>query len=586
MALPAPGSAIMQRMARGDSRRNTDALAEKMEEMKGVLNRLLFKVSTNTKDSADHLAKIKGQAMKIRKGMGDLEAAAELQLDELVAIKEGLPGFEGGDDDGPGGEGPGDKPDGEKVDDESLLKEIKENTKVTADKVGELLDAVKEGQEDVLVSPGQPTDTGPGGGQPAAQPEGKEENDIKKGFNKLIGGYIGIIAGLFLGWIKALGVVLKGIVKVFTGFGKFFKGVFSGKAAGALTKVFKAIGNFMKMLGSIFGRIFGFLKPIVQVAGSVASTIAKIFAPLLVLFGIFEGIKGAIEGFLNTEGSILDKIIGGLMGAIGGVFDFLVSAPLNLLKNIVAWIGGMLGFDNFKEKLDGFEFSFEGLMNAIGSALEGIKNWFLSGLSKIGIPPFEFTIPIVGTKVKFDGFFPFAGLAPKPKQEEPPEDTVSDDVDAVQERRSGAEKIANEAEKVANVDPSELVKVPNPGISGLGDEVIVSKEPNKDGKYTVKTPDGFIMVEDKEGTIASVIKEGGAELSQQQQAEIGTASAITAATGALSDVIMQNNQSSPSMTSSSVVRSDNSVKSNQSTSIFYGDQGNSLGSRAGTMLPS
>jgi hypothetical protein len=293
MALPARGSATMARMARGDASRNTDALAEKMEEMKGVLNRLLFKVSTNTKDSADHLAKIKGQAMKIHKSMGDLEAAAELQLDELVAIKEGLPGYEGGGEGGDEpGEGPGDDPDGEKVDPE-LLKQIEVNTNTTATRVGELIDLINEGKEDVLVSPGQPTDTGTGGGdQPGGKPEGKDQNDIKKGFNALIGGYIGIIAGLFMGWVKALGTVLKGIVKVFSGFGKFFKGVFSGKAAGKLTKVFKAIGNFMKMLGSVFGRIFGFLKPIVNIATKVAAVVSRIFAPILLLFGAFEGIKG------------------------------------------------------------------------------------------------------------------------------------------------------------------------------------------------------------------------------------------------------------------------------------------------------
>jgi len=66
MALPARGSATMATMARGDASRNTGALAEKIEEMKGVLNRLLFKTETNTKESAEHLAAIKAQSKKTK----------------------------------------------------------------------------------------------------------------------------------------------------------------------------------------------------------------------------------------------------------------------------------------------------------------------------------------------------------------------------------------------------------------------------------------------------------------------------------------------------------------------------------------
>ena len=584
MALPARGSATMARMARGDASRNTDALAEKMEEMKGVLNRLLFKVSTNTKDSADHLAKIKGQAVKINKSMGDLEAAAELQLDELVAIKEGLPGYEGGDEPG---EGPGEEPDGEKVDPE-LLKEIKENTQLTAERVGELLDIAKEGQEEVLVNPGQPTDTGTGGGdQPGGKPEGKDQNDIKKGFNTLIGGYIGIIAGLFMGWVKALGTVLKGIVKVFSGFGKFFKGIFSGKAAGKLTDVFKSIGKFMKMLGSVFGRIFGFLKPIVQIAGSVAKTVSKIFAPLLLLFGAFEGIKGAIEGFMNTEGSLFDKIIGGLIGAVRGIFDFLISAPANLIKNIIGWIAGLFGFDGVKEKLASFEFSFDGLLDAIFGFFGGIKDWILGGLKNLGIPPFEFTIPVVGKKIKFDGWFPFAG-------EEGGTSTEADTGGDPLEVDMGATEADNEISKykqevAAQEAAGEVMAVKLPSDFAKkelqGKKAVVTGETFRGG-YKMITEDGKkVRIGPALRKEVDSILEGGEEVGGElQQGDPGTADGInTATTAANMAADDARSGGSSSMTSTNVVNSP--TNSQQSTSIYYGDNDNSLGSRAAVVLP-
>lgn len=588
MALPARGSATMARMARGDASRNTDALAEKMEEMKGVLNRLLFKVSTNTKDSADHLAKIKGQAMKIHKSMGDLEAAAELQLDELVAIKEGLPGYEGGGEGGDEpGEGPGDDPDGEKVDPE-LLKQIEVNTNTTATRVGELIDLINEGKEDVLVSPGQPTDTGTGGGdQPGGKPEGKDQNDIKKGFNALIGGYIGIIAGLFMGWVKALGTVLKGIVKVFSGFGKFFKGVFSGKAAGKLTKVFKAIGNFMKMLGSVFGRIFGFLKPIVNIATKVAAVVSRIFAPILLLFGAFEGIKGAIEGFMNTEGSLFDKIIGGLIGAVRGIFDFLISAPANLIKNIIGWIAGLFGFDGVKEKLASFEFSFDGLLDAIFGFFGGIKDWILGGLKNLGIPPFEFTIPVVGKKIKFDGWFPFAG-------EEGGTSTEADTGGDPLEVDMGATEADNEISKykqevAAQEAAGEVMAVKLPADFAKkelqGKKAVVTGETFRGG-YKMITEDGKkVRIGPALRKEVDSILEGGEEVGGElQQGDPGTADGINAATTAANQAA-DNAQSGggSSMSSTNVVNSP--TNSQQSTSIYYGDNDNSLGSRAAVVLP-
>ena len=51
----------------------------------------------------------------------------------------------------------------------------------------------------------------------------------------------------------------------------------------------------------------------------MAAVVSKIFAPLFILFGIFETIKGFFEGFANTEGSFMEKLMGGLAGALASV---------------------------------------------------------------------------------------------------------------------------------------------------------------------------------------------------------------------------------------------------------------------------
>ena len=67
--------------------------------------------------------------------------------------------------------------------------------------------------------------------------------------------------------------------------------------------------------------------------------------------GIIDAVKGFMEGF-SEEG-----IVGGLAGAFEGVITGLVAVPLDLLKGLVSWIAGKLGFEGLSEKLDSFSFA-------------------------------------------------------------------------------------------------------------------------------------------------------------------------------------------------------------------------------------
>ena len=588
MALPARGSATMAQMARGDASRNNAALAEKMEEMKGVLNRLLFKTETNTKDSAEHLAAIKAQSKKQNKHLGDISAAAELMVDELGNLEAVRVD--------------GDKEEkliSTKVDDEGedkvliALKDIRKNTKHTADAVKVLANEAKERQEQVLVPPkkGSPiTKTGKGGkgGNDDGDDDKKGKDGISKMLAAVIGGYIGIIGSFFAVWFKSLKFVFGKPLKAM---GNFFKKLVPSKLkTGPAGKGFEKVKTFFSKLRSFFTRIGKILSPILRimtpilgVAGRVMAVLNPIGLTIVAIMTAFEGIKGFLEGF--KEGGIM----GGLYGAVEGMFDFLVSAPINLLKDIIAWMGGMLGFDGFKEKLDNFEFSLDGLLDPIYNFLGGIGDWIKNGLKDIGIPPFKYTIPFVGKEIELDGWFPFKG------DEGGATATGGGDNGEAMDVNVGADLADTEISKYKQEVAAQ---------QEAGGEVMAVKlpadfaEPKLQGKKAVVTGTtfrgGYKMITE-DGTRVRInptlrkevdsILEGGQEVGGELvEGDPGTAGGINAATTAANQAA-DNAQSGggTSMNSTSVVNSP--TNSQQSTSIYYGGYDNSLGSRAAHILP-
>ena len=139
-------------------------------------------------------------------------------------------------------------------------------------------------------------------------------------------------------------------------FGEFFKDVAklkdvflplkkAGKATGDGIGI---IGRFMNTMGGTFKSIMNAVKPIFGVFRTLGRVI---FFPLTIIMGVFDSIKGAIEGF-KQEG-----FLGGILGAIGGLARGIIGMPLDLLKSGISFIAGKLGFENFSNMLDSFSFS-------------------------------------------------------------------------------------------------------------------------------------------------------------------------------------------------------------------------------------
>jgi hypothetical protein len=138
-----------------------------------------------------------------------------------------------------------------------------------------------------------------------------------------------------------------------------------GLSDGPLTRIKKTITGLASTFSNFGGSI-----------GRVAGLVGKLFAPIAIIITAFETVKGAIDGYA-TGG-----ILGGLQGAIDGLFTSLITKPLDLLKDGVAWILDKLGFDSSAEALNSFSFTelwtslTDKIFGGVRAAIDFVKGIF------------------------------------------------------------------------------------------------------------------------------------------------------------------------------------------------------------------
>lgn len=125
-----------------------------------------------------------------------------------------------------------------------------------------------------------------------------------------------------------------------------------------ITKVGAAIGEFFT---SGFGsKIVTFMK---GGATKLLAVFGKVLWPIGVLVSAFKG----VTDFMDTEGTFYEKFTAGISTALA---DF-VGAPLNLLKDLIAWGLKKLGFDEGAEWLEGVDF-----VKPIKDMITSVMEWF------------------------------------------------------------------------------------------------------------------------------------------------------------------------------------------------------------------
>ena len=130
----------------------------------------------------------------------------------------------------------------------------------------------------------------------------------------------------------------------------------------------KVTGAFSRVIG-VFKTVGGKLGMFGRIVGGVSKIVSKLFYPIAIIMTLFDTIKGAMDGFAE------DGILGGLLGAIEGFFTSLVTKPLDLVKDAVAWVLGKFGFTEESEALKSFSFT-----QLFSNMIDGVKTWIFSAV--------------------------------------------------------------------------------------------------------------------------------------------------------------------------------------------------------------
>lgn len=216
--------------------------------------------------------------------------------------------------------------------------------------------------------------------------EDAEKELEEKGFTKYIADLMG-----FGGTIQSVLKTISTIAPIFTVLGKSMLG-FVLKVPG----VMKAI-NFVKTaylalqatiitgLTNIGTSLMSFgTKTLLPAMRNIGKKLLRVFGRMLLpLYAIYNAIVGFVEGFTaNKDDSLVEKIFRGISRGIEEVINAIVMWPADLIKDVVSWIAGALGFTEIESFLDSFSFQegFSELMNTFETWITGIPDriseWF------------------------------------------------------------------------------------------------------------------------------------------------------------------------------------------------------------------
>jgi len=213
---------------------------------------------------------------------------------------------------------------------------------------------------------------------------------IMKGLISFLGvkGTFGLFLGIFVAMKLGIGAIVANYLKakVFQGLAKAYlalqkfnavtlvNGIKNSYSKGGFLKGFKLVNFAMKALRLMFTATM--YPAILGMVTTLSAAMGPILGPLVVIAAIAAGIgavlfsiKSGIEAFKNS----LESGDGMITAIAKGLLDFsatLITLPITLLKNLLGYIAGLLGFDGIKEAIDNFSFK-DMIVNAFTSLIGG-----------------------------------------------------------------------------------------------------------------------------------------------------------------------------------------------------------------------
>lgn len=135
-----------------------------------------------------------------------------------------------------------------------------------------------------------------------------------------------------------------------------------------IANVFKAIDAFLDG-GSAAANALNFIGKMSGVT-AISRMFSKVAWPISIIFAAFD----AVEEFRNSEeGTLIQRGVAG----IGGFLGDLVGAPFDILKSVVGWIMGELGFAKAKAWMESWsvEEGIKSVFRTLASSIDDIGTW-------------------------------------------------------------------------------------------------------------------------------------------------------------------------------------------------------------------
>ena len=184
--------------------------------------------------------------------------------------------------------------------------------------------------------------------------------------------------------IKDFKAAISGGVEKVAGFFKRFTDLIKSGVMNVLRIVFPGIDIVKIGLGKMMG-----------VLGSLVSGLKYLFTPLFLIMGAYETVTGALEEInnLSADASMIEKIGAGLLGAIKGLYSFIVEGVLNLVRDLVSWVTDKLGFGDMAKSIKSLDFSFDVVVETIKNGFKNIVGMLLAGAINF-LPESAFGYPV------------------------------------------------------------------------------------------------------------------------------------------------------------------------------------------------
>ena len=108
----------------------------------------------------------------------------------------------------------------------------------------------------------------------------------------------------------------------------------------------KTVGIMISPLGKAARFLFGIFKTVGM----------KLMWPLQIVMSFFDGLFESFDAVGKSVG-FFASVLNGILGFFFGVIDGFFMVMFDFLKDIIAWVAGALGFEEFEKWLDSFSFS-------------------------------------------------------------------------------------------------------------------------------------------------------------------------------------------------------------------------------------